>query len=487
MSNVTSVKIRMYDTSSVGDCLLLLFYKGKELSFKMMIDCGGWNADADTISECVKDIADVTGGNIDLLVVTHQHEDHISGFNQARAVFDSMITVNEVWMSWIEDSTDPIGQVLKDMYGKKMKELKLNADRAMKQLKAMSRVKYKSLGYRKKVAAKNLKMEETLKLIDFELGKSHGKGLAAGKRTNDDAMEYVRKKGNRVAYRLPGEVLSMNGAEGVRFYILGPPRDEDMRFFKINEDEDEMYSLRAAVGARKRGRIDNNILSTGIKLVEGVSPFAMRYQLDGDEMEAFNKGYDSDDFKWRQIETDWLESAASIAMRATRLTNNTSLAMALEFAGSHRVILLPADAQSGNWLGWHKDEVTNQLKKEGGLHVRELLGNTIFYKVGHHGSHNGTASKSGLDQMNHKDLVAMMPLIQAKIPDGWGGSDNFPAKALYTKLIEKTKGRLIRTDEGLAKDERAEKLRDELSASDKADFKKSFKKGSRYVEFEVKA
>jgi len=487
MSNVTSIKVRMYNTGSVGDCLLLLFYKGDNIAFKMMIDCGGWNADAVEISKCVSDIATVTDGSLDLLVVTHQHEDHISGFNQARTLFENNITVEEVWMSWIEDKSDPIGKILKDLYGKKIKELKKTAADAVKELKSMAKRKYKSLGFRRKLGAKVTQMEDAMKLIDFELGLSHGKGLAAGKRTNDDAMEFVRKKGKRIKYRLPGEVLEMPGAQGVRFYILGPPRDADMKFFKINEEEDEMYSLAASKEEEGSVPIDNDILSTGIALRENISPFSAQYHLKGTEKDAFMKEYDKQMSKWRQIETDWLESAASIAMRATRLTNNTSLAMALEFTGSHRVVLLPADAQSGNWMGWHKDDVSKKLKQEGGLNTTDLLRNTVFYKVGHHGSHNGTASKSGLDVMNNKDLVAMMPLIQAKVPKEWGGANNFPAKALYNVLIDKTKGRLIRTDQGLVKAVRAKNLRNGLSAGDKKELNNSFKTGDCFTEFEVKA
>src|SRR5436190_15842931 len=100
MSNVTSITVRMYNTGSVGDCLLLLFKTGNSLTFRMLIDCGGWNTDTNVISECVRDIHTATSGVLDLLVVTHQHEDHVSGFNQARAEFDKF-TIHRVWMSWI--------------------------------------------------------------------------------------------------------------------------------------------------------------------------------------------------------------------------------------------------------------------------------------------------------------------------------------------------------------------------------------------------
>ncbi|HTE31110.1 MAG TPA: hypothetical protein VK666_12100, partial [Chryseolinea sp.] len=78
MSNeITSVTVRMYNTGSVGDCLLFLFNRKDKTTFKMLIDCGGWNADTPTITSCAADIQTATGGQLDLLVVTHQHEDHV--------------------------------------------------------------------------------------------------------------------------------------------------------------------------------------------------------------------------------------------------------------------------------------------------------------------------------------------------------------------------------------------------------------------------
>jgi hypothetical protein len=143
--------------------------------------------------------------------------------------------------------------------------------------------------------------------------------------------------------------------------------------------------------------------------------------------------------KWRQIETDWLDSGSEVALALTKLTNNTSLALALEFEDSGTVVLLPADAQSGNWISWHRPEVMKSLKDKGGKDTNELLANTVFYKVGHHLSHNGTASVSGLEMMTNDKLVAFAPLVQDKVPVAWGGAANFPAKGLYKKVIEKTK------------------------------------------------
>jgi beta-lactamase superfamily II metal-dependent hydrolase len=484
MSKVDSIKFRMYNTGSVGDCLLLLFMKEDTISFSMLIDCGGWLTTPAAISGCVKDIQKTCGGNLDLLVVTHQHMDHISGFNQAKDEFDK-IHVKQVWMSWIEDESDDVAKILKDRFGKKIKELKGVANKALQKINLQKPYGTHVRGLGRRLEQKQLTIENTLSLIGFEEGIMNAAGKAVGRPTNDAAMNYVKGKGKKLDYLKPGKVISdMKGAEGIKFFILGPPRDEDMHFFKIDLEEDEMYHLRAAAAsAEAEEPILEHIVDTGIILEDGKSPFDDQYY---NASIKFSDEQEKKDYSWRGIETDWLESAAAIALRATRLTNNTSLAMALEFEDSGRVILLPGDAQSGNWMGWHKTDVMKELKKNGGKDTEDLLRDTIFYKVGHHGSHNGTASHSGLDFVKSKDLVAFMPLVQNKVPKEWGGAANFPAKKLYQVLIEKTRGRLVRTDIGLIADAKAETERKKLSVREKNAFNKALKKGANYFEFTIK-
>lgn len=484
MKKVDAIKFRMYNTGSVGDCLLLLFLKENTISFSMLIDCGGWLTKAPDISGCVSDINTTCGGQLDLLVVTHQHMDHISGFNQARAEFDK-IHVKEVWMSWIENEGDDVAKILREQYGKKLKQLKSLAQKAVAKLSAQSSKKFNVRGVNSRMKRKTMGMQETLALIGFEEGVMSIDGKAAGRPTNDIAMKYVKDKAKKLRYCIPGEVIDdMKGAEGMKFFILGPPRDEDMKFFKIDMKEEEMYHLvKNAAGDTNGIPIEEHIVETGIILEDGVSPFGTEYQAGGVK---FSTDQEKEDYAWRGIETDWLETAAAIAMRATRLTNNTSLAMAIEFEQSERVVLLPADAQSGNWMGWHKPDVMKELKKNGKKDTEDLLKNTVFYKVGHHGSHNGTASISGLDFVKNKDLVAFMPLVQNKVPKEWGGADNFPAKKLYNVLIEKTRGRLIRTDEGLIKDPKAVEQRKRLSVTEKKQFMKALATGPNYVEYTIK-
>ena len=59
----------------------------------------------------VKDVIRETDGKIDVLAVTHQHWDHVSGFTQAEDAFKGL-TVGEVWVAWTEDDTDPLAKSL---------------------------------------------------------------------------------------------------------------------------------------------------------------------------------------------------------------------------------------------------------------------------------------------------------------------------------------------------------------------------------------
>src|SRR5262245_9018802 len=82
------VTVRHY-CQGIGDCHLLAFNRDDGGKFYMLIDCGVHSAVAggtDKIKEVVNDIASVTKF-IDVLVVTHEHWDHLSGFVSAADEF----------------------------------------------------------------------------------------------------------------------------------------------------------------------------------------------------------------------------------------------------------------------------------------------------------------------------------------------------------------------------------------------------------------
>ena len=94
----------------------------------------------------------------------------------------------------------------------------------------------------------------------------------------------------------------------------------------------------------------------------------------------------------------------------------------------------------------------------------DLLRRTVFYKVGHHCSHNATLKKGGLELMTREDLVAFIPLDQATAAkmgtQGW----EMPAAGLFKALKEKTDRRVVMSDVRVP--EREEALNARVRATD---------------------
>jgi len=119
---------------------------------------------------------------------------------------------------------------------------------------------------------------------------------------------------------------------------------------------------------------------------------------------------------------------------------------------------VPADAQEGNWLSWHDPKMkwttTDTAGRKTQIAATDLLNRTVFYKVGHHSSHNATARAKGLELMQqHQELVAFIPVDRAvALKRNPPGSWKMPAAPLYRRLLEKCQGRVVRSDLGWADD-----------------------------------
>jgi len=77
----TGVTVRMYRTG-FGDCFLLAFRGNDGAPVYMLIDCGvhsQYEGGGDRIREIVDHIRDSTEGRLDVVAITHEHADHISG------------------------------------------------------------------------------------------------------------------------------------------------------------------------------------------------------------------------------------------------------------------------------------------------------------------------------------------------------------------------------------------------------------------------
>src|SRR5438046_6131271 len=92
-----------------------------------MIDCGvvlGTPDPKPIMTQVIESIVETTGGAIDVLIATHEHWDHLSGFVQAKEAFDKL-KVGQVWLAWTEDSKDELTRKLKKEKGQALTALRL--------------------------------------------------------------------------------------------------------------------------------------------------------------------------------------------------------------------------------------------------------------------------------------------------------------------------------------------------------------------------
>ena len=130
--------------------------------------------------------------------------------------------------------------------------------------------------------------------------------------------------------------------------------------------------------------------------------------------------------------------------------------LAIERIADGKVLLFPGDAQEGNWLSWHdpsiKWDVTDANGETATITAKDLLARTVFYKVGHHSSHNATAKDKGLEMMtSQSELTAFIPVDrQVALGRSPAGTWKMPARQLYRRLLDKYQGRVLRSDIGWA-------------------------------------
>ena len=414
--------VRMY-CHGLGDCFLVSIPQtGKDRPYWLMIDAGvllGTSDSSDRMKQVLQSIHDTTGGHLDLLVVSHQHWDHVSGFAQAEEIFEKL-QIDKVWYAWTEDPNDPVGVELQ----------KTRSKAAFAVEQALTRMDDNS----------------SLKLGITDLMNAFG----VDRKGSPSTAEAMKLPGElfTAEYRKPGETII---EAGVRFHILGPPRDE--RIFRSDPSkkspevyESDTHKLHAFGLGQSMGMIE---------AVEGIRsdaesdltrPFDSQHCRPLDAVTTEFPNYQDQALEWRNIDNDWEGIVGQLALQLDSDTNNTSLAFAIEIPDSGQVLIFPADAQVGNWLSWHdqtwtvKDGDTSRT-----LTARELLSRTVFYKAGHHGSHNATMREKGLEMMISPDLCAMIPVeVETAKKKKWF---EMPLKTLVTRLSEKTNGKVAVADD----------------------------------------
>jgi hypothetical protein len=274
-------------------------------------------------------------------------------------------------------------------------------------------------------------------------------------KTVNEAMEFVRVGlGAQTTYHNPGDLIEEPWLPGFRIYVLGPPRDKEKLKDLGAHGSDELFGLLRAAELQADAPRAQPEDHAAFQLEQ---PFDLRFiQRDQELKRKLYPDYCTEEEGWRTVDIDWLSPASNFALQLDSLTNNTSLALAIERIADGKVLLFPADAQQGNWLSWHDPQIQWSVNDAAGqarqVTAADLLSRTVFYKVGHHASHNATARGKGLELMTREDeLIAFIPVDrELALTRNPKGSWQMPARPLYLRLLQKCQGRVARADLGWA-------------------------------------
>lgn len=383
-----NVTVRMYNTG-FGDCFLLKIpVDGRHR--KILIDCGkhmlsqtGPKLDR-IVGQLLADIEEEGAPRLDVVVATHRHQDHVSGFADARW---NGVRVSEVWMPWTEDPDDPEARDICDR----------QSSRAALALHGLA----------------------TLNLADAR--REYLLGYAGNNLRNADAMNALHRgfRGNPLRSFLPeaepkDRVLRTDVLPGVEVHVLGPPRDREI-MREMNPPDSESF-LRAWLA---EGSTSGSLIDFGEQFLLTREEYK---QALGDESLDEDFPAESEDHLAAVLD----EPEMDFLVRLEAAVNATSLV--LLFRVGRTWLLFPADAQWGTWNAILNDPAQSRL-------LRDLA----FYKVGHHGSHNATPMSFVEDYLG-PNVHVMLPYGTV---DRWPG---IPRPGLLQRLHEKGAS-IARSDE----------------------------------------
>jgi hypothetical protein len=471
-SSRSRVSIRTY-RHGLGDCHLLSFAKPGGSRCHVLIDCGVVNRTKDPVplmTQVAKDIASVSGGVLDVVIATHQHTDHLSGFKQAESVFHpDRLTMKRLWLAWTEDPENDLGRRIQQDLVRKLTAVRL----AVQRLRGVA----------------NAAAERIQGTLEF-----FSPGVA-GEDTQDILDALQQRPDVEIEYHSPGDLLELPGVPNVRVYVLGPPTDpKALKVTNPRKTKHEGYE-EAELAADADGFVAALASDDDPADLERSFPFDARYRHDESTMRDdpfFQRHYFGDDAAYadamakRRIDASWLESAEQLALALGDYTNNTSLALAFEFIDTGDVLLFPGDAQIGSWNTWPSLEwEVRDARGTRTVRIGDLLARTVFYKASHHASHNGTLSglaegAFGLEQMTHRDLVCVVP-VDLEMSKAMNWDRTLPWQPLLDRLARVTRGRLILTD-GAVKPPKASAL-ERLSVVERRRFASAVKVLGSHVEY----
>lgn len=386
-SKPTAVTVRTYKIG-FGDCFLLSFHYGPNTSRHVLIDFGSNRlpdgAAKGHMQQVAAQIKKDCAGKLQVVVATHRHQDHISGFstNAAGTAPGNIIASCEpeiVIQPWTEDP-------------------RLDSNAVQPQLSAHAHFRgalREMQAYASQVAS-SLPAHESLGIAQQNELKFKGTNGVS----NASAIENLTRMGKRKpAYVKSGDKADLSAElPGVGITILGPPTLAEAGTLAYAASSPEYWlSVRqswASLNPHQERRSRREVQTP--------------------------------------LEARWFVAAAKRASEEETLglvrildsyLNNTSVILLFEAAG--KKLLFPGDAQLENW--------NCALKKP---EVVALLKQVDLYKVGHHGSRNATPKKlwSLFDKRGSRASATRLRTVLSTMQGVYHDKYEVPRQALVDAL-----------------------------------------------------
>jgi hypothetical protein len=360
-----------------GDCYLLTFHYGAE-GRHILIDFGSTekpsNAPKDLMLQVAQDIKQRCGGKLHIVVATHRHKDHISGFAtnpDGNASGDIIRGCNPdlVIQPWTED---PDAQIDATNSVTTTKNKTIAFSQTLFDMQTVAETI--------KNESRSLSGSDEMTALADQLG-----FLGEDNISNLSAVENLIKmsSGGRGRYVSADLVKPLNVNDllpGVTVRVLGPPNLEQSKKITKMRDEDaaEFWQLSA---------------SAGKTLNNSAKPLFQYFVANAHSKSQLMPAHT----RWfiRRMDAVRGNQMLEIVRILDSVMNNTSVILHFEVGG--KKLLFPGDAQIENW-SYALEEATRNPA------FRKLLEDVDVFKVGHHGSRN--ANPKSLWEMFKKKSAA---------------------------------------------------------------------------------
>ena len=393
----TGARIRMYRVG-FGDFFTLSVPAEGGLAH-ILIDCGVHAKDLGVIGDAVAKLKADTGGKLALVIMTHRHADHISGFAKARDLFETF-SVERVWMSGFENRGDK-----------------------------------QAMRIQAQIAATAMRLQAALAAApaDDEHVLMAGNALGVAGAGNDAALEMLHgfktAAGEKtpVDYYWAGQPATLPPVlekAGLEAEILGPPQDPQL----LAQMDNKAHQYLAGADGEEEAP---------------AAPFAPAYRVAAFPWPPGFKSIFPIEQVVANIHDAQTGIVAAAAQNADNSLNNQSLVVLFTFGG--KTMLFAGDAQWGNWANFLFGGPIGTPGHTGlTKRAQDILSNLDFYKVGHHGSTNATP-KDVVDAIGQRCVAMCSTAIGAYGKEK--SNSEVPRLPLIAALDAKTGQHLARSDQ----------------------------------------